>query len=245
MILFRTIKWYLNFVITLVVMFPKILQLEKIKDTTEISKFDDEVFDITKTWAKKQLDAAGVNVIVTGSKNLPTENVLFVSNHQGNFDIPLLMVYATKPKGFIAKKSLESFPIVNRYMYLMNSLFLDRDNVKEAGKVIIKGINILKEGHSLVIFPEGTRAKSSTMGEFKSGATKLAIKSKVKIVPISIEGTYKIMEENNNKIVPQTVRMHIHEAIDTTNLTKEEENGLSDKLRDIIQNKVIELQSIN
>ncbi len=245
MTLFRTIKWYLHFLSTLIFMYPKILRLEKVKDTTDIVKFDDEVFDITQKWAKKQLDVAGVNVIVTGQENLPDENVLFVSNHQSNFDIPVLMVYASKPKGFIAKKSLEKFPIVNRYMFIMNSLFLDRDNVKEAGKVIIQGINILKEGHSLVIFPEGTRAKCSTIGEFKSGAIKLATKSKVKIVPISIEGTYKVMESNNNMIVPQTVRMHIHEVIDTTNLTKDEENALSDTLKDIIQKKVIELQNLN
>lgn len=244
MTIIRTIKWYLNFAITLSLMYPKILKLEKIKDNSNIDTFDNEVFNITKTWAKKQIDCAGVEVIVTGLENLPEENVLFVSNHQSNFDIPLLMVYATKPKGFIAKKSLEKFPIVARYMYLMNSIFLDRENVKEAGKVIIEGIKILKNGHSLVIFPEGTRSKSSTMGEFKSGATKLATKAKVKIVPISIDGTYKVMEANNNKIVPQTVRMHIHSAIDTSTISKEDEANLSENLKTIIQDKVLELQSL-
>lgn len=244
MILLRTIKWYLNFCITLIMMYPKILKLEKIKDTTDIKEFDEQVFNITKTWAKKQLDCAGVNVIVTGYENIPDENVLFVSNHQGNFDIPLLMVYLAKPKGFIAKKSIQKLPIINRYMSIMHSVFLDRDNVKEAGKVIIEGIKILKNGHSLLIFPEGTRAKSSQMGEFKSGATKLATKAKVKIVPISINGTYKVMESNNNKIVPQTVRMHIHTPIDTCNISKEEEINLSNNLRKIIEDKVIELQSM-
>ncbi len=241
----RTIKFYLNFLVTLICMFPKIVQLEKIKDTANLQDFDNEVFNITQTWAKKQLKTAGVNVIVTGSENLPKENVLFVSNHQGNFDIPVLMVHVEKPKGFVAKKSIEKYPIIKSYMHIMNSIFLDRANIKEAGKVVIQGINILKSGHSLVIFPEGTRAQCSTVGEFKPGATKIATKAKVKIVPISIDGTYKVMEENNNKIAPQTVRMHIHEAIDTSNLTKEEENALSDRLKDIIQNKVVELHNIN
>lgn len=241
--LLHSIKWYLNFVVTLLGVYPKIIKYEKERDNINPEKFDKDVYDFTKIWAKKQLKSAGVNVIVTGQENLPQENVLFISNHQGNFDIPVHMVYLDKPKGFIAKKSIESFPIVNRYMYIMNSLFIDRDNMKDAGKVILEGIKMLKNGHSLIIYPEGTRSQSSIVGEFKSGAVKLATKSKVKIVPVSIDGTYKIMEQNNNKIKSGTVKLHIHPPIDTKNLTKEEELELLPKIKEIIELKVIEFQS--
>ncbi len=226
-------------------MFPKILKLEKDRDKMDVEKFNNDVFDITKVWATKQLSCAGVKVIVTGEENLPKQNVLFISNHQGNFDIPVQMVYLNKPKGFIAKKSIEKFPVVNRYMYLMNSLFLDRDDMKDAARVILEGIKILKNGHSLIIYPEGTRAKSSNVGEFKNGAIKLATKANVLIVPVSIDGTYKIMEAQNNKVKPGTVRLHIHEAIDPSTLSKEEIKELSDRLKNIIETKVTELHKLN
>ncbi len=244
-LIFNSIKWYLHFVITLLLMYPDITKLEKTRDKYDKKLFDEKVHNITTVWAKKQLTWAGVKVIVTGQENLLEENVLFVSNHQGNFDIPVHMHYLSKPKGFIAKKSIENFPVVNRYMYVMNSLFIDRGNLKDAARVIVEGIKILKDGHSLIIYPEGTRSKSSTLGEFKSGAIKLATKSGVKIIPVSIDGTYKIMEANNNKIKKGTVRLHIHEPIDPTTMSKEELDNLNDNLKKIIEDKVIELAKLN
>lgn len=246
----RTIYWYLHFAITLILMHPSIKRLQKEKSQLEkipdcdFTEFDEEVFRVSKEWASKQLKAAGVNVIVTGAENIPKENVLFVSNHEGNFDIPTIMTYVEKPKGFIAKKSIEKIPIVNEYMLLMHSLFIERDNVKEAGKVILESIKLLKSGTSLVIFPEGTRSKSSQVSEFKDGAFKIATKASVPIVPISIFGTYKVMEENNNKIVGQTVRLCIHKPISTAELSKEEIKELPAKVRKIIEDTVIEYSQL-
>lgn len=243
-LIIRTILWYLHFLSTFLTMYPKILKFEKQMDQDDSKELDKQVYEVTSAWAEKQLSWAGVEVVLTGEENLPEENVLFVSNHQSNFDIPVMMVYLKKPKGFIAKKSISNYPLINRYMKVMKCLFIDRTNIKEAGKVILNGIQILKNGHSLIIFPEGTRAKCSTVGEFKNGAFKLATKSKVKIVPISINGTYRAMEDHGIKISPATVRMHIHKPIDTTTLTKEEEANLPETLREQIKSKVDELNSL-
>lgn len=243
-IFIRTLIWYLHFLVTFIFMYPKILKFEKEVKINDCKELDQEIYDATTIWAKKQLAWAGVKVIVTGEENLPKENVLFVSNHQGNFDIPSMMVYLNKPKGFIAKESISEYPLINRYMRVMKSLFINRENPKAAGKVILEGIKILKNGHSLVIFPEGTRSKCSTVGEFKSGAFKLATKSKVPIVPVSINGTYRAMEDHGIKIAPAVVRLHIHKPIDTTNITKEEEKLLPEKLREQIQKKVTQLNNL-
>lgn len=241
---FRSIYWYLHFVITLVVMYPTILKYEKEKErgksdeNFDDKKFDEKIFQMSSKWANNQLKAAGVTVICEGQENIPEETVLFVSNHQGNFDVPVHMVYTNKPKGFIAKKSIEKFPIVNRYMHLMDCLFIDRDNIKDSAKVIIDGVKLLKQGKNLVIFPEGTRSKSSELGEFKEGAFKMATRAKVPIVPITVDGTYKIMEDNNNKIVGNVVKIFIHEKVPTDNLTKEEQAALSEKVKNIIASKL-------
>ncbi len=243
--LFRTIKWYVHFYVTLWMIYPKIMKHEKNEANLSLQEIDNDLQKVTGAWAKKQVDCSGAEVIVTGQENLPEENVLFVSNHQGNFDIPVHMHYLIKPKGFIAKKSLEKLVPLNYYFPLMNSVFIDRNNLKDAARVMVDAINILKEGHSLIIYPEGTRAQSSNLGEFKNGAVKIATKAKVKIVPVSIDGTYKIMEANNNLIKPGTIRLHIHEPIDTVNLSKEEISGLNDKLKEIIGTKVTEFSKLN
>ena len=72
--------------------------------------------------------------------------------------------------------------------------------MKQSAQTIIDGIKQLKAGINMVIFPEGTRSKGAPVGEFKAGSFKLATKSKAPIVPVTIDGTYKVMEGNKNKI---------------------------------------------
>ena len=107
---------------------------------------------------------------------------------------------------------------------------MDRSTLKGSAGAIIQGIKVLKEGHSLVIFPEGTRSRSDEMGEFKHASFKLATKPGVPIVPITIDGSYKIMEQNHNKITPSHVKLTIHPAIPTKGLSKEALEALPDQV---------------
>src|SRR5699024_1808110 len=99
------------------------------------------------------------------------------------------MGYLGVPHGFIAKVELTKFPIVSQWMKEMKCIFMDRSDRRQSLQSIKEGINILKNGHSMVIFPEGTRSKSDAMGEFKAGSMTLATKSGVPIVPITISGS--------------------------------------------------------
>ncbi len=94
----------------------------------------------------------GSTVDVKGLENIPDRHVLFVSNHQSNFDIPLLMGYVPKFKGFVAKIELEKVPVISWWMKKMNCLFLDRNDMRQSLKVIIQGIGLLKAGHTMVVF---------------------------------------------------------------------------------------------
>nr|WP_279401798.1 lysophospholipid acyltransferase family protein [Piscibacillus salipiscarius] len=86
-------------------------------------------------------------------------------------------------------------------------------NRRESVKTFKKGIELLKDGHPLVIYPEGTRSMGSNMLPFKSGSLALAKKAKVPVLPVMVDGTYKIMEENQNRIKKATVYMTICEPI--------------------------------
>lgn len=235
----RTIAWYLHFTISLIGTLPI---LSKVKSLEKQGKEDEKleyVHRVTSKWAKAQLIMSGAQVSVFGEENIPKDlPVVFMSNHQGNFDIPLLMVYINKFKGFVAKTELKKVPILRIWMEKLNCLFMDREDLRQSAKTIIEGIKLIKEGHSLVIFPEGTRSKGEPMGEFKAGSFKLATKPKVPIVPITIVGSYKLMEENGNKIKPADVEIYIHPMVETAKLTKEEIDQLPNRIKSIIESKV-------
>ncbi len=195
---------------------------------------------LSKNWSKIILQLAGTKVTIKGLKNIPQENnICFIANHQGGFDIPLIMGYIPKTINFIAKKELLYIPILGIWIKAIKCIFIDRSNHRKTVKTIQKGVEQIKKGYPLVIFPEGTRSKSSTMAKFKGGSLKLATRSNSIIVPITIDGSYRILEENKGKISPASVRLTIHPAIDTNNLSDEEKKNLVEELWDIINSAII------
>ena len=193
-------------------------------------------------WGKIMIKSSGSKVSITGLENLPKQdNLLFVSNHQGNADIPLIFGYIPKLIGFIAKIELKKMPILNIWMILVHSIFMDRKNLRQSHRVIEKGIENLNKGHALVIFPEGTRSKSSKMNHFKKGSLKLALKSNVMIVPLTINGSYKMFEANGNKIKPAKISLHIHPPIDVKKLSEEEKKKLTEIVETQIRTKLNEM----
>lgn len=182
---------------------------------------------------------SGSKVITKGIEKVDiNETYLFVANHQGNFDIPLLYTYSPIKTAFVAKKEMEKIPVLGNIMKNRGSVFLDRENPREGVKSIQKGIEILKSGESLTIFPEGKRSKETMMNEFKPGAFKLAIKSGVKVVPVVIKGSYKIMEANGGKVKPANIEIHFLDPVDSKKY--KDAVQLSEKVESLIKEKAYE-----
>ena len=135
--------------------------------------------------------------------------------------------------GFIAKKEMANTPILGYLMKEYNCVALDRENVREGLKSIKEGVNNIKAGYSMAIFPEGTRSKNGKMGQFKKGSLKLATMAKAPIVPVAIEGAYRAYEENR-KFKPIDIKVIFSKPIFTDKLTKEEEKELPERIRSII-----------
>lgn len=237
--MFRSIKWYLKFIGSLIINDPQLKKADKYLEQGNKEQYEDFVTEKVTDWARKRITDSGASVNVYGIENLPhKDNVLFVSNHQSNFDILLLLAYLPCPKGFVAKVELEKFPFVNKWMKRIHCLFMDRNDIKQSAQIIIEGIKQLKNGINMVIFPEGTRSKTGELGEFKSGSFKLASKSKKLIVPLTIDGTRNVMEANNYKIKPAQINLYIHPPIDSSTLTKEELAQLPDRVKATIEAKL-------
>ncbi|NEU06001.1 MULTISPECIES: lysophospholipid acyltransferase family protein [Clostridium] len=214
---------------------------EKLKKKSK-KEYEDYTNVKGKEWSKFLLKATGLNIIVKGKENEIEGPCLYVSNHQSIVDIPLIFSVVEKPLGAVAKKELEKIPVLSYWCKAIGCVFLDRENPREGIKAIQRGTENLKNGQSMLIFPEGTRSKNGQIGEFKKGSLRMAIKSGMPIIPVTVKGTYKIYEGYKDaKKENKDCICIIHEPIYTKDLSKDELNGLVEKCQDIIDNTLKKL----
>jgi 1-acyl-sn-glycerol-3-phosphate acyltransferase len=154
-------------------------------------------YKIAQGWARTIIFTTGSTIEVEGRARIPKdEGLCFVSNHVGIFDIVIILAYAGRPFGFIAKRELLYLPFINMWISILGGLFIDRKNIRNALKTINHGIERIQKGACMLIFPEGTRSKGRGLLPFRSGAIKLATNSHAPIVPIAITGSYEVFEKN-------------------------------------------------
>ena len=184
---------------------------------------------------------AGTKVEVIGLENIPKDRaVLYVGNHRSIFDI--LINYSLVPPltGFVSKKEMKKYPFLNHWMKLMNCLFLDRDNIKEGLKTILEGVDKMKSGVSLFIYPEGTRAKrDEDMIEFKEGSFKLAEKSGAPIIPVAINNSSACFEDHMPRVKKAHVVIEYGKPIEVAELSKEEKKRLGAHVHGIVKEMVM------
>lgn len=228
----RTLVWFSYLWITLLGSIPRLKKSEKLDREKAVEERDQMVNQVVGPWARKLLKLSGTTVTVKGAENVPSDRaVLFVANHQSNFDIPILLGHIDKPKAFIAKVELEKFPFINRWMKLMQCVFMDRGNMRQSAKAIMTGIKNLKSGYSMVVFPEGTRSADGALLEFKPGALKLATKSGAPIVPVTIKGSKNIMTKGSKVIKPASVEIIIDKPIEITDEIKQDTIALTEDIK--------------
>ena len=129
---------------------------------------------------------------------------------------------------------MAKLPSYGEWIIDIRSVFIEREDARASLRAIEEGINFLKQGFSLVIFPEGTRSRGGEMGEFKKGSLRLATKIGIPIVPVTIDGTYKAYEEKGY-VQPATVSFKIHKAIETEGMNRKEAAELPAKVEQIIR----------
>lgn len=198
-------------------------------------KAEEYIHRKAKGWSKNAIRMTGSKVVVTGRENIPEGPVLIVSNHQSNFDIMTLLWGIEKPLGFIAKKEMQKMPLLSYWMNAIGCVFIDRGNPREGLKAIAEGIEKLKSGHTLVVFPEGTRSKDGKLGEFKAGSFRLATKSGVPILPVALKGTGMVYEMNDHKISSSTIFMKILPPIRVAGMSKDELEQIPEMTRKAIE----------
>lgn len=236
-IMLRSLKFYAKALGSLILLTPKLKKVKKLQNNKEESFDDKYIYEIVQKWSANRVKDTGARVFVHGRENIPSRGtVVFVGNHQSNFDFALLLAELNVPVGFIAKVELIKIPLINEWMNLINCLFMDRGDMKQQLKTILEGIELLRNGHSLIVFPEGTRSKDGKIGEFKAGTFKLATKAKVPIVPFTIRGAADVLENNSHyRIAPAEVHLYIHKPIDVATMDKEDLVKIHEKVQAIVE----------
>ncbi|MCM1568508.1 MAG: 1-acyl-sn-glycerol-3-phosphate acyltransferase [Roseburia sp.] len=179
---------------------------------------------------------AGTKVIALGEENIPRDSaVLYVGNHRSFFDIILTYVRVPRPTGYVAKKEMLRFPLLLHWMKNLHCLFLDRENIKEGLKVILAGVEKVKSGISICIFPEGTRNKvKDTFLPFHEGSFKIAQKGNVPIIPMTIVNSGAVFEDQFPKIKKATVIIEYGKPVSIKELDRETQKSLGSYVRGII-----------
>jgi 1-acyl-sn-glycerol-3-phosphate acyltransferase len=230
-----SLKIYSYAVILVIGSLFKLQKAKKLYQQPSTEEIRKEIFTTPERVSQKVIKATGTDVQVTGRENIPEGPVLYVANHQGLFDILAFLGHLGKPVGFIAKKEINKLYIIRTWMGLINCVFIDRADRRQSMKAINQGIESLKNGHSLVIFPEGTRSRGNQLNEFKPGSLRLATKANVPIVPVTIDGTYKMLEEGNGRVQGSTIHMTIHDPIFPETYESMKSAELANELQAIVQ----------
>lgn len=179
---------------------------------------------------------AGTKVIALGEENIPSDSaVLYVGNHRSYFDIVLTYVRVPRPTGYISKIEMAKWPLLNIWMRNLHCLFLDRDNIKEGLKTILAGVEKVKNGISICIFPEGTRNKvPDSFLPFHEGSFKIAEKGNVPVIPMTIVNSAAVFEDHFPKIKKSTVVIEYGKPIYIKELDKDTRKNLGTYVSGII-----------
>lgn len=185
---------------------------------------------------KLMLWVIGVDITYIGRENVPKDQaVLYVGNHNSYFDI--LLTYSQCPglTGYVAKAEMLKVPLLRDWMKRLYCLFLDRSDIRAGMQTILTGIEYIKKGISICIFPEGTRSKDGKMQPFKEGSMKMASKTGCPIIPMAITGSAEIWENHLPKMKPCRVIVEYGAPIRPKELTKEEQKFLGSYTQKKIQ----------
>lgn len=185
----------------------------------------------TATWF------CGTEVTYIGLENIPTDHaVLFVGNHRSIFDIVLTYPKMIGLTGYISKKEMRKVPLLSTWMKLLHCQFLDRHDVKEGLKTILASIESIKNGISIFIFPEGTRSKvPDEFLPFHSGSFKIAQKAKCPIIPVTLNNTHAIFEDQFPKVKKVHTVIEFGTPIIMSELSAEDQKDIAGYCSKVIQ----------
>lgn len=190
-------------------------------------------------WCQGLIKILGLKIIVEGGEFPPKgKNYVFMCNHQSQLDIPVLEVLLKDYEiRFLAKKSLFDIPFFGWGIKALGYIPVEREDPKEGLKSLFACIERLREGNSLVIFPEGTRSKEGELLPFKKAGFLIPIKARVDLCPIVLWGTLKILPKGALwfRLKEREIKILLGPVISMEDFNVKDKNLLAEKVRAFIE----------
>jgi 1-acyl-sn-glycerol-3-phosphate acyltransferase len=198
-----------------------------------------------RRWSKDNLWLSRVRVEIEGLENIDSKRpVIFVANHSGLHDILSLAACLPIQFRWIAKKSLFRVPFMGWHMRRSGYIAIDRENPREAAKSIIEAAEEIRNGVSAIAFPEGTRSRTGSLGKFHSGAFALALHARVRLIPITLEGSYRVIVPKTLRVNPGVIiRIKVGASIDLSSYARGAKHQLMEDVFQIMSRNLDELSN--
>ncbi len=194
---------------------------------------------VARIWARSILGVSGIKVTINGLDNLIADRpVIYMVNHQSNFDIPVLLGRLPVQFRWLAKAELFRIPILGQGMRGSGYISIDRSNRKSAMQSLYRAADTIRDGTSVLIFPEGTRSPDGNLLPFKKGGFVLTVDAGVPVTPMTIHGTWSIMPKNQLFIRPQPVTLTILPPVDTSAFNRKTKDDLMDTVYNLMSESI-------
>lgn len=187
-------------------------------------------------WARTLIWAAGTPITVTGFDQVPRDRpVVYVANHQSWFDILALAASLPGTHRFVAKKEMKKVPLLGWSMRASGQLFIDRQNRQAAVGSLDETSQLIQQGTSAMLFPEGTRSRTGDLLPFKKGPFVLALSAKVPVVPVYCARTFDILPKGSVLLRPHPIELRFGAPISTAGLQYDDRERLMTEARQAIE----------
>jgi len=186
-----------------------------------------------RAWSWLILKTTGVTVRVTGLERLdPARSYIFAANHQSIYDIPILFASLPFQLRILAKASLGRIPFMGWHLQRTGHVLVDRS--KPGAGIMKKMARLVRQRHSLIVFPEGTRSTDGAVARFKGGTFLIALEAGLPVVPISIQGSRHVMFRGRLMVCPGQVTVTVHEPIETSGVPRAAVREFSARVHDVV-----------
>jgi 1-acyl-sn-glycerol-3-phosphate acyltransferase len=197
-----------------------------------------------RRWSKDNLWLSRARVEIEGMENVVAGSPqVYIANHSGLHDILSLSAYLPVQFRWVAKSSLFGVPFMGWHMRRAGYIPIDRDHPREAARSIVEAAEVIRGGVHAIAFPEGTRSHTGALGTFHSGAFALALRTGVPLVPVTVDGSYRVIIPKTLQVNPGTViRIKIDRPIDLGGYARSDKQRLMENVHQIMSRNLVELQ---
>ena len=191
---------------------------------------------VARAWARLLCRLAGVQLKIVGLEHInPQANYIIAANHLSYMDTPVVLGYLPVDFRFMAKKGLFKIPFLGTHLASAGHLPVVNDNPRDGIRALNDAAKVIAARHtSVLIFPEGGRAATGQLQEFRDGAFFLAIKSGAPVLPVCLIGTYEMLPFGSGFMKPGPITMRIGAPIETAGRHIKERTALSQQVREEI-----------